>query len=115
MLWIYDQATESESALFLDGAASLARQWLLRSGWWKIALAVVLAFCEITAGGLGFLLFGRRHLVEASHAVPHTGDLAQQPLTVMMVIYLALFVLTALTVMVIALTFWTRRLSRRLR
>ena len=32
-------------ALFFDGLGSLARQWLLRSGWWKIALALGLRRC----------------------------------------------------------------------
>jgi hypothetical protein len=54
MLWIFEEASASEGtvALFFDGLLSLARQWLLRSGSWKIALAIVGGLLEITAGGL---------------------------------------------------------------
>jgi len=54
MLWIFEEASSSQGtlALFLDGLISLARQWLLRSGSWKVAVAIVGGLLEITAGGL---------------------------------------------------------------
>ncbi len=114
MQWIFDQSAESEGALCIDGLGSLARQWLLRSGWWKIALAMVLAMVQITAGGFGMMLFGRRHLIEPSYASP-VALYPHQPLTVAMVMYLAVFVAGGLTVMVIGLTFWMKKFSRGVR
>ena len=58
MLWIFDSSVETEgvASLFFDGIASLARQWLLRSGSWKIAVALAGGLLQITAGSLGMLL-----------------------------------------------------------
>jgi hypothetical protein len=119
MLWIFDQAAESQgtAALFFDGLGSLARQWLLRSGWWKIAVALALAALEVTFGGFGILLFGHRHLVEPSFAAEfsHHGTIAHQPLTIGIVMYLAVFITGGLTVMVIGLTFWMKNFAARRR
>ena|SRR5690242_18747609 len=54
MLWIFDEASQSGSALSLcwDGTVSLARQWLFRSGSWKLAVAVAGACLQIAAGVL---------------------------------------------------------------
>jgi hypothetical protein len=125
MLWIFDQAAESQGALalFSDGLGSLARQWLLRTGWWKIALALSLAMLEVTLGGFGTMLFGRRHLVApasdpsvSSIAEFSThGSIAHQPLTIGIVMYLAVFLTGGLTVMVIGLTFWMKTVAARRR
>jgi hypothetical protein len=123
MLWIFDRTAESQGVtnLFFDGFGSLARQWLLRTGWWKIALALWLALLEVTFGGFGMLLFGRRHLVEPSFAprvgeiaeFSHNGAIAHQPLTIGIVMYLAVFVTSGLLVMVIGLTFWVKSFAAR--
>ena len=121
MLWIFDQAAESQGAvaLFSDGLGSLARQWLLRSGWWKIALALALALFEVVLGGFGTMLFGRRNLVGPA-SDPSVGNIAEfanhgaiahQPLTIGTVMYLAVFVTGGLMVMVIGLTFWLKSFS----
>ena len=125
MLWIFDQASESQGALalFLDGLRSLGRQWLLRSGWWKVALALSLALLEVTFGGFGMLLFGRRHLIEPSYSpqasalaeFSRNGAIAHQPLTIGIVMYLAVFVIGGLTIMVIGLTFWLKTVATRRR
>lgn len=125
MLWIFDQAAKSEGALalFLDGLGSLVRQWLLRSGWWKVALALGLALLEITLGGFGSMLFGRRHLVAPASdpsvssfaEFSQHGLIAHQPLTIGIVMYLAVFVTGGLTVMVIGLTFWMKSFAARRR
>jgi hypothetical protein len=54
MLCIFDEALPSTGAstLLFDGLASLARQWVLRSGSWKPAVAVLGACLQVTAGGL---------------------------------------------------------------
>jgi hypothetical protein len=48
MAWIFDEAaTAREKAfLFCDGLVSLTRQWVVRSGMWKIALAVLAALIQ---------------------------------------------------------------------
>ena len=116
MLWIYDQSP-SHAGLVADGVGSLARQWLLRSGWWKIALAMALAVFQIVLGGLGMELFRRRNLVApvrtSEVAAAYTGPLAHQPVTVEIVMYLAVFVTGGLAAMVILLTFWMRRFTAR--
>jgi uncharacterized membrane protein len=115
MLWIFDQS-HGGFALFADGANSLARQWLLRSGWWKIALALALALFQVTAGGFGMMLFGRRHLLEPSFAPRiEPGTIAHQPLTVSIVMYLAVFLVGCLTVMIIGLTYWMKSIASQRR
>lgn len=46
MLWIFDEAAVcgSVAVLFADGFASLARQWLFRTGMWKAAAGCISAF-----------------------------------------------------------------------
>ena len=118
MLWIFDQAAESQGALPLvcDGLGSLARQWLLRSGWWKIAIAMALAMVEVIFGGLGVLLFGRRQVAGAgidTIEFAHHGAIAHEPLTIGMVMYLAVFVTCGLLIMVIGLSIWLKTVSAR--
>ena len=123
MLWIYDQSAQSQGviALLFDGLGSLARQWLLRSGWWKIALALGLAVLQVVLGGFATLIFGHRHIVEPAQNAAvvnmaefaHGGSIAHQPLTVGIVMYLAVFVTGGLTVMVIGLTLWMKNFGAR--
>ena len=48
MLWIFDETHAADGKAFLlrDGLNSVARQWVLRSGMWKVALAFVLALIQ---------------------------------------------------------------------
>jgi hypothetical protein len=122
MLWIFDQAAESHGAfaLLCDGLASLARQWVLRSGWWKIAAALALALLEIVFGGFGTMLFAPRRIVRPPSGSPiaefaHQGAIAHLPLTIGMVMYLAVFITGGLVVLVIGLTFWMKTVSARRR
>jgi hypothetical protein len=57
MLWIFDEASASQGvcSLFFDALISLARQWVLRSGSWKIGVAILGAFLQVSLGGLGWL------------------------------------------------------------
>ncbi len=52
MLWIFDESagTAGAAPLMADGLASLARQWLVRYGTWKVAAAAL--------GGLLYMLLG---------------------------------------------------------
>ena len=48
MTWIFDETTSAKERAFLfyDGLISLARQWVVRSGMWKIVLAVLAALVQ---------------------------------------------------------------------
>jgi hypothetical protein len=119
MLWIFDQASSSRGALalFADGLASLARQWLLRSGWWKVAVALALAMLQVSLGGLAMSRLGPRHILRlgADPARVTLGGLAHQRITVTIVMYLTLFVLGGLVLMIIGLTWWAKGVSARRR
>ena len=51
MLWIFDEvsAARGVTRLFADGFVSLARQWLIRQGVWKVVAAAI--------GGLLYISF----------------------------------------------------------
>jgi hypothetical protein len=125
MLWIFDQAAESQGALsFLsDALGSLARQWLLRSGWWKIAAALVLALFQVVFGGFGMVLFERRRMAGLAVDPPvngivefsRHGAIAHQPLTVGIVMFLAVLVTGGLVMMVLGLTWWLKIFGTRRR
>ena len=60
MLWLYDEtAACGARPLFADACASLARQWLLRTGSWKVALAVLGGLLQVTIGGAIWFSIGR--------------------------------------------------------
>jgi len=48
MAWIFDEteSAKERAFLFYDGVVSLARQWVVRSGVWKVALAVLGALIQ---------------------------------------------------------------------
>ena len=123
MLWIFDESAESQVALCFDGAVSLVRQWLLRTGWWKIAIAIALASFQITLGGFGTLLFGPRsiehvtseQMVPSLWSIPSGSSLAHQQITIPIVIYLSLFVIGGLSVLILGLSFWLKAVSSRRR
>ena len=60
MLCTFEESSASEGplTLVLDGVVSLARQWVLRSGAWKIAFAIVGGCLEVTVGGLIWIALG---------------------------------------------------------
>jgi hypothetical protein len=63
MLCIFDEATASKSdaalALFLDAFVSLFRQWLLRTGSWRLLAALAGASIQVMIGGLIWTALGR--------------------------------------------------------
>src|SRR5579884_1291957 len=61
MLYIFDETAHSTGpfGLVRDCVASLLRQWILRSGSWKVAAAAIGACIQITAGGLIWIAVGR--------------------------------------------------------
>ncbi len=110
MLWIFDEAgfAEGRGRLLGDALRSLVRQWALRSGSWKIAVALVGALVQVTIGGVGQLLFGplANHgpLRPANHAVPVDVDI---------LLRLALWTVSGIGVGVILLATWVKRFSSR--
>jgi nitrate reductase gamma subunit len=104
MMCIFDEATESSRALplLLDAGISLARQWLLRSGLWMIAVAIAGAILQITAGGLIWLAPG--HSARTSLALPDGMD---------GLIFLILCLTGAVVLMVTLASLWVRRFFQR--
>jgi hypothetical protein len=66
MLWIFEETWASSRAgsLLLDGLLSLLRQWLLRSGSWKVAGGAIGGFLEIMAC---IALMASAHKTSGSH------------------------------------------------
>jgi hypothetical protein len=109
MLWIFDEAAESEGALSLcfDGFVSLARQWVLRSGSWKLAVAGMGACVQITAGGLIFLLLGQAR-GGAELQTHHASGVALSGL-----MRLIVWLVGAIVLMVIGASLWVRSFIAR--
>src|SRR4051812_23710236 len=52
MQWIFEEAAEREGVapLFVDAFVSLARQWVLRTELWKVAVALIGGFLQVAWG-----------------------------------------------------------------
>src|SRR6185369_3393607 len=111
MLWIFEEAAgDGVAPLFTDGLISLLRQWLLRTGPWKLVAALVGGLLEVTAGGLGWLLFSQSRMTE--HLAAPAPDAAQaQAMSTM--IYVGMWAVTGVLLMVVFLVFWVKRLNAR--
>jgi hypothetical protein len=110
MLWIFDE-TAGAAALWLllgDALLSLARQWLFRSGAWKLLVASAGGLVQITAGGLGLFLFRRLHVAEPPVWRPpvEANDLAR-------LMYMVVCVFGGLVCSVLALARWVKNFTGR--
>ena len=104
MLWLYDETAPAGVApLFLDALASLARQWFLRTGSWKLALAILGALFQITIGGAVWFSIGRFPQHASLDAAPHPELDALMRIGALTAV--------ALFAAVIFLTFWFRKLA----
>lgn len=60
MMWIFDEAAGRDgiAAFFTDGLVSLARQWLIREGAWKVGVAAIggMLHISLVLGGLSAVL-----------------------------------------------------------
>lgn len=76
MLWIFDETsvTEGVLGLFLDGVISLARQWVLRSGSWKVPAAILGGLLQVTLGGLGWLAVQHPRIAAATAREQFKGE-----------------------------------------
>lgn len=110
MLWIFDETRGVGAVwmLFADALVSLARQWVLRAGAWKLVAAGAGGFVQIMLGGLIFGLF--RELHGTGHAVheprPDSVDMLR-------LIYLTAGVAAGVVTSVLALTLWLRSFTGR--
>ena len=109
MLWIFDESLRSEGAavLLLDVLISVARQWLARSGVWKVALALIGASLQVLAGGLGFVfrpfMTPPRVNQNAAAAQASMNDLILVTLLAVGIVFVMLF----------ALALWVNSLNRK--
>jgi hypothetical protein len=107
MLWIFDESTAggARRTILFDGFVSLLRQWLLRSGAWKLLAAAILGLAQITVGGFGWVLIGYLHGTSHRPDPPFdSNDLAR-------LMYLVVW--TAGGVIVIALALWVKKFTAR--
>lgn len=106
MLWIYDEAAQTQGVapLFLDGFVSLARQWFLRSGCWKVLAALV--------GGLLPIALGSGLLFSIGRYPASTLSAVENPELVMLMRIVALTAI-GLVAAVMFLVVWWRKLARR--
>jgi hypothetical protein len=107
MLWIFDEARVPEGAfvLLLDLLISLARQWLLRSGAWKLALALIGAAAQVLLGG------GAWWLLNSSRNRGAPGPQLSPAISGLLMVVLCTLVMVM--VMVSGAAFWVGRLNRR--
>jgi hypothetical protein len=110
MLWIFDETrgAAATAMLFSDALVSLARQWLLRSGAWKLAAAGLGGLAQVTIGGFVFVFV--RQLGHAGHRIPET--VATRP-EMMRLIYMTAGVAAGVISSVIALALWARNFTGR--
>jgi len=93
---------------------SLLRQWLLRSGSWKLAAAVIGGLVEVVAGGLGGLMFMRGQMTAHLAAAPlRPPPNPAEVLASNNLIYVVMWVATGVVLMVVALVCWVRSLNGR--
>ncbi|HUI56346.1 MAG TPA: hypothetical protein VLY04_15330 [Bryobacteraceae bacterium] len=111
MLWIFDEVSETEGGrlLLFDGLASLARQWLLRSGSWKVAAALILALMQVSAGGLALDLIRRHSFAHIAVSTP----VARMPINLATLIVIAISLVGCIAVAVIGLAQWVHHFSTR--
>ena len=105
MLSIFEEEGmhEYQGAIVMDGFASLARQWVLRTDAWKVLAAMAGAFVQIW--GCGLRTLSHQHWSQNTQAL--TPYMEQ-------VILITLGSICILFITVMSLTLWTMRFQRRL-
>lgn len=108
MLWIFDETRGAAAIAMLmgDAAVSLARQWLLRSGAWKLLAAAAGGIFQITIGGLAFAIFHQLHPAARSEPGPASPEMLR-------LICLAVGVTGGIAGCVIGLALWVRNFTGR--
>jgi hypothetical protein len=110
MLWIFDETTgaAARAQLFSDALLSLARQWLLRSGAWKLLVAGAGGLVQIVFGGLIFGLFRQFHGSPPAALEPRAGSAE-----LMRLVYITTWVTGGILSTVIALALWINNFTGR--
>jgi hypothetical protein len=108
MLWIFDQAAAAEGArtLFADALISLARQWLLRSGSWKLAAALAGALLQITLVSFGMLGFGKARI--SAQVAGSTPDI---PISMLSLIRLTSWLVAGILLTVLLTVLWFKKVG----
>jgi hypothetical protein len=118
MKWIFDRARHERGpkTLLADACGSLARQWLLRTGWWKVAAAMALAVLQVTVGGLAMTMLGRHEVAQlaAPMAMFH-APLKHAPVTAEILVFGTAVLVGCLVLMVLVLVSSLNRITRRRR
>jgi hypothetical protein len=108
MLCIFDEAGKAEGTLplLLDAVISLARQWTLRSGAWKVVAAACGAWVQVIAAlGLPVRRVG---------AAPH-GPVAASAAQIGEMVQITILTVFGLLALIVATVVWTTRLCRQRR
>ena len=110
MLWICEETRGAAAVwmLFADALVSLARQWVLRAGVWKLVAAGAGGLLQITLGGLIFGLFRELHGTRALAHEPLAGSV-----DMLRLFYLTAGVAAGVVTSVLALTLWHRSFTAR--
>ncbi len=78
MLCVYDEAQRGERpGLWLDGVASLARQWVARTGYWIVGVAALGALLQLALAGTAWLGAARQALDRSLPALSGQDPSAQ--------------------------------------
>jgi hypothetical protein len=79
MLCLYDEADCGERPrLVVDGVVSLARQWVVRSRYWIVGVAVIGAFLQLAVVGRAWLGVTRRAVMRSLPDLPMSQDPSAQ-------------------------------------
>ncbi len=107
MLWIFESSVgeEGPAGLLSDAVISLARQWLLRSGAWKIGVALAGALLQVGVGSIGMLLFTRA-AAKGPQGVARISSIA---ISEKSFVGLTAVLAAGLIVSIVLLALWTRR------
>lgn len=103
MMSIFEENRSSslQSALLFDGFSSFLRQWLLRSGSWRLPVALGAAFLQVF--GFAFPRHGHQSWTRNYQALsPEMQE----------IFFLILASLGGVTILVVALVLWTSRFQR---
>ncbi|HTS31422.1 MAG TPA: hypothetical protein VMH81_36370 [Bryobacteraceae bacterium] len=115
MLWIFEETSpDGVAPLFADGVISLLRQWLLRSGPWKLAAALIGGLLEIVAGGLGGAIFMHTRMQARMVGAPlHRISNPAEAIALQNLVPVMMWVSVGTVLMVVATVAWVRGINRK--
>ncbi|HEX4137557.1 MAG TPA: hypothetical protein VHY84_23310 [Bryobacteraceae bacterium] len=104
MLWIFDEAHVSEGAwiLLFDLLASLCRQWLLRTGFWKVTAAIIGAALQMLPA---LNVFARSRSLSIR-------PMAETPVEAQGFAVIVMCMISLVILLVVSTVLWATRVSR---